>query len=76
MEKFDGYRAVWWPSGHEKSPCFLTRNGAPFKPPPSWNGLLPHDMRLDGEIWAGRVAMVAVVFYALEESITKAPLFP
>ena len=30
----------------------------------------------NGEIWAGRVAMVAVVFYALEESITKAPLFP
>ena len=54
MEKFDGYRAVWWPSGHEKSPCFLTRNGSPFKPPPSWNALLPKDMRLDGEIWAGR----------------------
>ena len=27
-----------------------------------------------GEIWGGRVAMVAVVIYALEEAVTKAPL--
>lgn len=30
----------------------------------------------NGEIWLGRVAMMAVSFYALEESLTKAPLFP
>jgi hypothetical protein len=28
----------------------------------------------NAEIWSGRVAMVAVVVYALEESLTKAPL--
>jgi len=28
----------------------------------------------NGEIWAGRVAMVAVVVYAIEESLTKAPI--
>ena len=26
------------------------------------------------EIWLGRVAMIAVVLYALEEAVTKAPL--
>lgn len=30
----------------------------------------------NAEIWLGRVGMMAVVAYALEESLTKAPLFP
>jgi hypothetical protein len=30
----------------------------------------------NAEIWLGRVGMMAVVGYALEESLTKAPLFP
>lgn len=30
----------------------------------------------NAEIWLGRVGMMAVVAYALEESVTKAPLFP
>ena len=30
----------------------------------------------NAEIWLGRVGMMAVVAYALEESVTQAPLFP
>jgi len=30
----------------------------------------------NAEIWLGRVGMMAVTVYALEESLTKAPLFP
>merc|ERR1719440_1335090 len=30
----------------------------------------------NAEIFNGRVAMVAITFYALEEAITKAPIFP
>ena len=30
----------------------------------------------NAEIWLGRVGMMAVVGYAFEESLTKAPLFP
>ena len=62
MEKYDGVRAMWEPSGW--LPCatqrggFRTRGGAPDKPlqsfPPSIVKLLPTDMRLDGEIWSRR----------------------
>jgi hypothetical protein len=30
----------------------------------------------NAEITNGRVAMAAITFYALEEAITKAPIFP
>jgi len=30
----------------------------------------------NAEIWSGRVAMIAVTVYALEESLTKSPLLP
>ena len=53
-EKYDGIRAVWWPDGSDP-PGFKGRNGNFINaPPPSLVALLPKDMRLDGELWAGR----------------------
>lgn len=52
-EKYDGCRAVWDP-GHADGPGFRTRSGSHFKPPPCFAALLPGDMQLDGELWAGR----------------------
>ena len=52
-EKFDGCRAVWDPQ-HADGPGFRNRSGSHFKPPPSFAALLPPDMVLDGEMWAGR----------------------
>lgn len=53
MEKLDGIRAIWTPR-HHSGACFLTKNGKEITPPPSLAAQLPTDMKLDGEIWAGR----------------------
>lgn len=58
-EKFDGIRAVWDPA-HADGPGFRTRSGSHFVPPASFAALLPPDMMLDGELWAGRRNFSAV----------------
>lgn len=50
MEKYDGHRAIWRP----KYGAFVSRKGTRTKPPPSFAELLPTDLELDGELWAGR----------------------
>ena len=52
-EKLDGCRAIWDPT-HADGPGFRSRSGSHTVPPPSFAALLPLDMRLDGELWAGR----------------------
>ena len=52
-EKFDGCRAIWDPM-HADGPGFRSRSGAHWVPPSCFAALLPQDMRLDGELWAGR----------------------
>jgi len=52
-EKVDGIRAVWTPDSPNGA-IFAGRNGNVSRPPKSLAALLPADMRLDGEIWAGR----------------------
>lgn len=52
-EKFDGCRAVWDPT-HVDGAGFRSRSGSRFVPPASFAALLPPDMQLDGELWAGR----------------------
>lgn len=54
-EKYDGIRAVWHPNPPGRGPGFKSRNGIFLnQPPPSLVELLPKDMILDGELWAGR----------------------
>ena len=53
MEKVDGIRAIWTPN-RPNGPCFLTKNGHEIEALPALAAQLPTDMRLDGEIWAGR----------------------
>ena len=50
MEKYDGHRAIWRP----EDGVFVSRQGGRTKPPPSFAALLPPDLVLDGELWAGR----------------------
>ena len=52
-EKVDGIRAVWTPNS-PMGPIFAGRNGNFSKVPAFLAELLPADMKLDGEIWAGR----------------------
>lgn len=59
-EKYDGIRAVWVPNGPDP-PHFKGRNGTPMnEAPPTFTALLPTDMVLDGELWAGRGKFDAV----------------
>lgn len=54
MEKVDGVRA-FWKAKHPDGPCFIGKHGQRInEPPPSLLKLLPSDMDLDGELWAGR----------------------
>ena len=58
-EKFDGIRAVWTPDGQyadgRGEPGFMGKSGLRISaPPPSLQALLPSEMALDGELWAGR----------------------
>lgn len=53
MEKYDGYRAIWNPALDQRG-YFTTRQGRHLTPPPSLAMLLPSDLVLDGELWAGR----------------------
>ena len=50
MEKYDGFRAIW----DGKLQVFVTRSSNHLKPAPSLAAVLPADMRLDGELFAGR----------------------
>ena len=50
MEKFDGIRVIW----DGKHAHFRTRNDTRYEVPPDIRAQLPDDIRLDGEIWAGR----------------------
>ena len=54
MEKYDGIRAEWQPLSPD-GPQFMGRSGKWINPPPkSFAALLPTDLALDGELWAGR----------------------
>jgi len=69
-EKYDGVRAVWWPIGPDP-PGFKHRSGNYAGPPhPALAALLPMDMVLDGELWAGRRQGFQVVM-SLEGSKTQ-----
>ena len=53
-EKYDGIRAVWV-TNEPGAPYFRGRSGTPINAAPeSLVALLPTDMVLDGELWAGR----------------------
>lgn len=49
-EKLDGWRAAWI----AEKLHFVTRGGKIIAPPEWFADLMPHDIDLDGELWAGR----------------------
>jgi hypothetical protein len=44
----------WEPARDGQPARFVKRSGQPITPHPSLVAALPHDMVLDGELWAGR----------------------